>query len=123
MRPRTDIGYLTWDADPADDLALPIANQRDGFRKRRRFRHGALVLRRLLTSKRRSSLRSSQMPVLLGRYIIVLPRQICRFAVRRAARDAATRPVSTTDAGPRCCAPRWRWPFSGRPVQPAASHV
>jgi len=46
-----------------------------------------------------------------------------RFAARRAARDAATRPVSTTDVGPRCCAPRWRRPFSGRPVRRVASHV
>ena len=43
-----------------------------------------------------------------------------RFAVRRAARDAAIRPVSTIAAGPRCCVPRWRRPSSVQPTRLAA---
>jgi hypothetical protein len=38
MQARTDISHLTGDADPADDLAHQIANQRDVLRKRRRLR-------------------------------------------------------------------------------------
>ena len=48
------------------------------------------------------------------------PRQ---FAVRRVNKGAATPPTSTTAAGPRRYAPRWRRPSSAPPARPVAYRV